>query len=252
MSGIANRTVAPLPSVPCQDAGAPTARTSDPLVRVIDARKTYPLGHRSVEALRGVTLEIPQRAFVVMQGPSGSGKTTLLNLIGCIDHPTSGTILVAGQDVSVLPDAGLSRFRATRLGFIFQDFNLIPVLSAVENIEYPLLLRRVPKAQASERAHAMIAAVGLDGAGDQRPGELSGGQCQRVAIARALVGNPELVIADEPTANLDVSTGQAIIDLMHRMRDLTGATFVISTHDPVIAALAEQRFTLRDGKLVNP
>lgn len=225
--------------------------SSRPLVQVIDARKSYALGHRSVEALRGVSLEMPGSGFAVLQGPSGSGKTTLLNLIGCIDQPTSGKVLVAGCDVASLADDLQSQFRSKKLGFIFQNFNLIPVLTAVENIEYPLLLQRVGKNEARERSLAMMGAVGLAGADDQRPGELSGGQCQRVAIGRALVANPELVIADEPTANLDAATGRAIIALMHRMRDRTGTTFVISTHDPAIAAMAELRFTLRDGTLVS-
>ena len=223
---------------------------SQPLVQVRDVRKTYALGHRCVEAVRGVTLEVLAGSFVVLQGPSGSGKTTLLNLIGCIDHPSSGTILVEGCDVAGLTDDALSRFRLTKLGFIFQNFNLIPVLSAVENIEYPLLLQRVPKPEARARALAMAAAVGLGEASDQRPSELSGGQCQRVAIGRSLVASPPLVIADEPTANLDVATGREIIDLMLQMRDRTGTTFVISTHDPAIAAMAGLCFTIRDGLLL--
>jgi len=219
-----------------------------PLVQVLDACKTYRIGHRSVEALRGVTMEIPRGSIVVMQGPSGSGKTTLLNLIGCLDRPTSGKILVSGEEVARMPDKALSRFRARKLGFIFQNFNLFPVLSAYENVEYALLLRREPKLTIRTRAAEMLEAVGLSGVGDHRPGELSGGECQRVAIARALVTDPELVIADEPTANLDSATGQSIIRLMREMRDRTGTTFVISTHDPAIAGLAELRFTLRDGK----
>lgn len=224
--------------------------TGQPLVRVIDAHKTYALGHRSVEALHGVSLDIAAGGFVVLQGPSGSGKTTLLNLIGCIDSPTSGKVLLGGTDTSELGDDALSAFRAERLGFVFQNFNLIPVLTALENIEYPLLLQRVARAEARARAGAMLDAVGLGGMGRQRPGELSGGQCQRVAIARALVGNPSLVVADEPTANLDAATGRAVIDLMHRMRDRTGTTFVISTHDPAVAAMAELRVELRDGTVV--
>ncbi len=226
-----------------------TQETSNPSARVVDVHKTYALGRRTIEALHGVTLEIPRGGFVVLQGPSGSGKTTLLHLIGCIDSPTSGKILLGGADTSTMSDDELSRFRAKSLGFIFQNFNLIPVLDALENIEYPLLLQRVPRAEAKARASAMLEAVGLGGAGDQRPGELSGGQCQRVAVARALVTNPALIVADEPTANLDAATGRAIIDLMHRMRDHTGATFVMSTHDPAIASMAETRFVLRDGML---
>ena len=221
--------------------------TEQPLVRVIDAHKTYASGHCIVEALHGVSLDIAAGGFVVLQGPSGSGKTTLLNLIGCIDSPTSGRVLLDGTDTSELGDDALSVFRAKRLGFVFQNFNLIPVLTALENIEYALLLQRVGRAEARARAGAMLEAVGLGGMGRQRPGELSGGQCQRVAIGRALVGNPALVVADEPTANLDAATGRAVIDLMHRMRDRTGTTFVISTHDPAVASMAEQRVQLRDG-----
>jgi putative ABC transport system ATP-binding protein len=215
----------------------PDTPLQQPVVQVADARKTYRIGRREVEALRGVTLEVPRGAFVVLQGPSGSGKTTLLNLIGCIDHPSSGKVIVSGADVAALTDRALSRFRAQKLGFIFQNFNLIPVLG------------RVPRDEARRRAQGMLEAVGLADVAVHRPAELSGGQCQRVAIARALVTSPELVIADEPTANLDSATGQAIINLMHEMRDRTGTSFLISTHDPAIAALAELRFQLRDGLL---
>lgn len=224
---------------------------SQPLVRVIAATKDYPLGHRTVQALRGVTLEIAAGAFVVMQGPSGSGKTTLLNLIGCIDQPTSGSIVVAGQDTGVLGDAALSRFRARKLGFVFQNFNLIPVLTAAENIEYPLRLNEVPADEARARALAMLESMGLGKEAHQRPAELSGGQCQRVAVGRALVTHPELVIADEPTANLDSTTGAKIIELMRQMRDQMGTTFVISTHDPQVAALAGRRLFMRDGLLAD-
>lgn len=222
---------------------------TQPLVQLLDVRKTYHIGRREVEALRGVTLAIPRGALAVLQGPSGSGKTTLLNLIGCIDHPTSGRVVVAGEDVAKLTDSALSRFRAQRLGFIFQNFNLIPVLSAIENVEYALLLSRVPKAEARTRAAEILDAVGLADVAEHRPGELSGGQCQRVAVARALVTRPELVVADEPTANLDSVTGQAIINLMHEMCNQTGTAFLISTHDQAIAALAELRFHLHDGML---
>ena len=200
----------------------------------------------------GISFRARQGEWIAIMGPSGSGKTTLLNLVGGIDHPTSGKILVEGRDITAWSDDDLTRFRAKKLGFIFQNFNLIPVLSALENIEYPLLLQRIPRAEARARALAMVGDVGLGDSSDQRPGELSGGQCQRVAIGRALVTGPALVIADEPTANLDAATGRTIIDLMHRMRDRTGSTFVISTHDPEIASMAEARFTLRDGRLVEP
>lgn len=215
----------------------------------MDVQKEYVLGHRTVRALRGLTLEIPRGGFVVMQGPSGSGKTTLLNLIGCIDHPTSGRVVVAGQDVGRLGDRELSQFRARKLGFVFQNFNLIPVLSAVENVEYPLRLNGVSADEARTRALAMLEAMDLVTEAHQRPAELSGGQCQRVAIGRALVTQPELVVADEPTANLDSRTGEMIITVMHDMRDRLGTTFLISTHDPDVAAHAEQCWHLRDGLL---
>ena len=222
---------------------------AEPLVRVIAAKKDYPLGHRTVHALRGVTLDVASRAFVVMQGPSGSGKTTLLNLIGCIDQPTEGIVHVGGQDTTRLRDKELSRFRARNIGFVFQDFNLIPVLTAVENVEYPLQINKVGAREARSRAMALLEALELREEAHQRPAELSGGQCQRVAVARALVTHPELVIADEPTANLDSTTGERIIQLMRHMRDRLGSTFLVSTHDPQIAALAEKRFLIRDGLL---
>lgn len=222
-----------------------------PLVRVIDARKDYPLGHRTVQALRGVSLEIASHSFVVMQGPSGSGKTTLLNLIGCIDHATSGSVFVAGQDTGRLGDTALSRFRARKLGFVFQDFNLIPVLTALENVEYPLRLTSVPHTESRRRALEMLDAVGLAGEGGQRPSELSGGQCQRVAVARALVTQPELVVADEPKANLDSATGEKIIEIMRTMCERQGTTFLISTHDPQVAAHAMRCVHLRDGLITS-
>ncbi|HQW28658.1 MAG: ABC transporter ATP-binding protein [Verrucomicrobiales bacterium] len=222
-----------------------------PLVRLIDVRKEYVLGHRTVQALRGLTLEIAGGSFVVLQGPSGSGKTTLLNLIGCIAQPTSGQVLVAGKDTSRLSDNELSYFRRRMLGFVFQNFNLIPVLTAAENIEYPLRIIGVPAAEARKKTRAILEEMNLLEEAGQRPSELSGGQCQRVAIGRALVTQPELIIADEPTANLDSVTGSTIIRIMHQMRDRLGTTFLISTHDPQIAALAEERWMLRDGLLTD-
>lgn len=219
------------------------------LISLDDVHKQYPLGHRVVTALRGVSLDVAPRGFVVIQGPSGSGKTTLLNIIGCLDQPTSGRVRVAGRDVSAMTDAELSHFRALKLGFIFQSFNLIPVLTAHENVEYPLRLNRLPAAAMRQRTLEMLGAVGLTEEARQRPDELSGGQCQRVAIARALVTRPELVIADEPTANLDSATGRSIVSLMKAMKQRYGTTFVVSTHDPAVAALAESRYQLRDGRL---
>jgi putative ABC transport system ATP-binding protein len=185
-------------------------------------------------------------------GPSGSGKTTLLNLVGCIDAPTSGDVEIAGQDVGRLSDDELSDFRARKIGFIFQGFSLIPVLSAYENVEYPLLLTGMAPATRRERVGAMLEAVGLAGQRHQRPNQLSGGQKQRVAIARALVKHPELVLADEPTANLDSETGAAIIRLMRDMQQDLKTSFVFSTHDPHLMSHADQTFTLKDGRLTPP
>ena len=218
------------------------------LVEATDLTKEYTLGRTVVPALRGVSLEIRKGAFAVLAGPSGSGKSTLLNLLGCLDHPTTGSIRIAGQDVSHLADAELSAFRAKRLGFIFQSFNLVPVLSCYENVEYPLRLNRVPRSEAKQRTLAMLEAVGLANHARHRPGELSGGQRQRVAIARALVTGPDLVLADEPTANLDSVTGERIVDLMREMQRLSGTAFLIATHDPMVTSHAEERMKIHDGR----
>jgi putative ABC transport system ATP-binding protein len=219
------------------------------LVEAANVSKEYRLGKTTIAALRGLSLNIRRGSFVIIAGPSGSGKSTLLNLLGCLDHPTSGSIRIAGQDVARLGDAALSSFRARRVGFIFQSFNLVPVLSAYENVEYPLRLNRVPRHEIAERTLSMLEAVGLEGHAKHRPGELSGGQRQRVAIARALVTHPDLVLADEPTANLDSVTGARIIDLMHAMQQRSGTAFIIATHDEMVAARAHNVHKIHDGKL---
>lgn len=221
------------------------------LVEAREISKDYRLGKTTVPALRGVNLGIRRGAFVVIAGPSGSGKSTLLNLLGCLDQPSAGSIRIAGEEVSRMSDTQLSAFRARRLGFIFQSFNLIPVLSAFENVEYPLRLNRVPRAEARERTEAMLAAVGLAEQSRHRPGELSGGQRQRVAVARALVTGPDLVLADEPTANLDSVTGERIVDLLRGMQERSGTAFVIATHDPMVASHADEVHKLHDGRLVD-
>lgn len=218
------------------------------LVEAKDLTKDYHLGRTIVPALRGVSLAIRRGAFAVLAGPSGSGKSTLLNLLGCLDHPTTGTIRIAGQEVAQMPDAELSAFRAKRLGFIFQSFNLVPVLSCYENVEYPLRLNRVARSEARERTLAMLKSVGLADHAKHRPGELSGGQRQRVAIARALVTGPDLVLADEPTANLDSVTGERIVDLMREMQQRSGTAFLIATHDPMVASHAQERMKIHDGR----
>jgi putative ABC transport system ATP-binding protein len=203
-----------------------------------------------VPAVQDISLAIPAHRFTTVVGPSGRGKTTLLNLIGCIDAPTSGRIEVCGEDVGRLSDTALADFRARNIGFIFQGFSLVPVLSAYENVEYPLLLMGIQTAERRRRTKAMLDAVGLAEQSRQRPNELSGGQKQRVAIARALVKEPAVVLADEPTANLDSTTGAAIIALMQQMQAELRTTFIFSTHDPQLMSHAEETFEIRDGALV--
>jgi putative ABC transport system ATP-binding protein len=213
--------------------------------------KDYQVGDVAVHALRGVGFEIETGSFVSFVGPSGSGKTTLLNLIGCLDKPSSGTLRVADTDVARLDRKESAAFRGRHLGFIFQDFNLIPVLTVYENIEYPLMMvQNVPPAERSGRIERLLAAVGMADQKDKYPDQISGGQKQRVAIARALVTNPELVLADEPTANLDSHTAYAVINLMKRMRDELSTTFIFSTHDQKIVGEAEVIFRLEDGAIV--
>jgi putative ABC transport system ATP-binding protein len=198
-----------------------------------------------------VTFTVEPGAFVSFVGPSGSGKTTLLNLIGCLDKPTGGRLTVAGTDVSGLGRREGAAFRGANLGFIFQDFNLLSVLTVYENIEYPLLMvREAPARQRAERVLELLRAVGMDGQKDKYPDQISGGQKQRVAVARALVTSPKLVLADEPTANLDHDTAYQVIELMKQMRDTFGTTFLFSTHDPKIVGEAEIVHTLEDGRLV--
>jgi len=211
--------------------------------------KTYRLDTVTVPALSGVSIDIRPGRFTVLCGPSGSGKTTLLNMMGCIDRPDTGEIQVDGQAVQAMTDDALSDFRARRIGFVFQNFNLLPVLTAFENVEYPLVLAAVPAAQRKERVRALLDAVGLADRAGNRPGQLSGGQRQRVAIARALATEPALVLADEPTANLDSQTGAEIIALMRRLQRERGASFVFSSHDPMVLAQADDVVRIRDGRI---
>ena len=213
--------------------------------------KTYHLDAVDVPALVDIDLEIRPNCFTVISGPSGSGKTTLLNLIGCIDQPDSGEIIVAGEAVQKLSDDALSDFRARHLGFIFQNFNLLPVLTVEENVEYPLLLSRMPAAERKRRVTALLEAVGIADKARNIPGQLSGGQRQRVAIARALAPSPKLVLADEPTANLDSHTGAAIISLMRDMQREHHVSFVFSSHDPKVMAEADDAVMIRDGRIEN-
>jgi len=212
--------------------------------------KTYVSGDIQVEAIRGVDFSIEPASFVSFIGPSGSGKSTLLNMIGCLDPPTSGKLQVAGQEVTNLNRQDAARFRGENIGFVFQDFNLIPVLTVFENVEYPLqMVQNWPKEKRKKRVQEMLEAVGMADQGYKYPSQISGGQKQRVAVARALVTNAKLVLADEPTANLDRDTANMVIDLMKKMRDEFQTTFVFSTHDQRIVDNVEITFALEDGTL---
>ncbi len=221
------------------------------IVSVQNVSKNYQLGKTVVPALRGVSLEIETGEFLSIAGPSGSGKTTLLNLIGCVDTATSGQVRVAGKDTALLGERQLTDLRLHTIGFIFQSFNLVQVLSVFQNVEFPLLLQgKLTRKEREVRVMGLLEAVGIGGYRRHRPSELSGGQRQRVAVARALVSRPALVLADEPTANLDSQTGENIIDLMKELNRRDGTTFIFSTHDPKVMAHASAVIRIADGQLV--
>jgi putative ABC transport system ATP-binding protein len=221
------------------------------LIVADDLTKTYTTGSVRVEALKHVTFMIDSASFVSFIGPSGSGKTTLLNLIGALDRPTSGRLTVSNTDMASLDRRTAALFRGRTIGFIFQEFNLIPVLTAYENVEYPLLLvQHVDAPERRRRVLSLLEAVGVSDQREKYPDQLSGGQKQRIAVARALVTNPQLVLADEPTANLDHANALTVMTTMRRMRDTFGTTFVFSTHDPRVVSEAEVVFRLEDGRLV--
>lgn len=226
-----------------------TALETQALIDVADVSKTYLVGTEKVHALQNVSLRVAEGEFLALAGPSGSGKTTLLNLLGCVESPTTGRIRLADTVVTDVPARRLTRLRAERLGYVFQTFNLLPVLTVAENIEYPLFLRRVGRRDRWRRVNEMAHRVGLGSFLDHKPSQLSGGQRQRVAIARALVGSPQVVLADEPTANLDTNTGEKILTLMKELNRETKATFIFSTHDPQIMAAADRVVRLHDGQI---
>ena len=211
--------------------------------------KDYKLGRTVVRALREINLTVSNGDFICISGPSGSGKTTLLNIMGCLDFPTSGKVRIMKEDISCLSDSELSELRNREIGFIFQTFNLIPVLTAYENVEYPLLILGMSRQERKERVLKMLDEVELSGYRKHKPDELSGGQRQRVAVARALVTVPKIVLADEPTANLDSKTGGTIIKLMKRMNKEFSTTFIFSTHDQEVLQYAEKIYYLRDGRI---
>lgn len=220
------------------------------LIHAEGLKKVYQMGEVSVTALRDIGFDIMPRSFVAIVGPSGSGKSTLLNLIGCLDAPSDGQLRVLETDISQLSRKQLAEFRGQHLGFVFQDFNLIPVLTVAENIEYPLVLvQDWSLSDRQARVAELLEAIGMSEQANKRPDQLSGGQKQRVAIARALATRPKLVLADEPTANLDHDTAYRVIALMKKMRDELGTTFVFSTHDPKIVGEAEVIFEIEDGQI---
>jgi putative ABC transport system ATP-binding protein len=222
-----------------------------PIVEIVRVTKDYHLGKVIVPALRDVSLSVNSGDFISIAGPSGSGKTTLLNLIGCVDTATSGQVIIDGHDTKLLRERQLTDLRLHTIGFIFQSFNLVPVLSVFQNIEFPLLLqRKLTGAERRRRVEELLVKVGLDKHARHRPSELSGGQRQRVAIARALVTRPKIVLADEPTANLDSKTGETIIDLMKEMNRLEKTTFIFSTHDAKVMAHANLVVSLADGMIL--
>ena len=222
---------------------------TDIAVRLEQVSKVYRHDSIEVHALRGVTLEIQKGDFAVLVGPSGSGKTTLLNMIGGLDTPSAGRIWVAGTEIGRMQKSELSELRLRRIGFVFQEFNLIPVLSALENVEFVMLLQGRPEVARRARALGLLKELGLEGMEHRRPRELSGGQQQRVAVARAIAAEPIIVLPDEPTANLDSKAGGALMDMMRRLNEEKGVTFVFSTHDPMVVERARRVIRLKDGQI---
>ena len=222
-----------------------------PAVEAIDVTRSYELeGGVRVDALRGVSLRIDQGEYVAIIGPSGSGKSTLMHLLGCLDRPTTGQLRIDGRDIAVLDDTDLARLRNETVGFVFQSFQLLPRISATANVALPLVYRGVSRAERTERAHRALTAVGLQHRLDHRPTQLSGGEQQRVAIARALVSEPTLLLADEPTGNLDGTNAAQVFDLMLEMNQEAGSSLVIVTHDEGLAARMDRRVVLRGGRLL--
>ena len=220
-------------------------------VELNDVKKTYRTGPIEVPALRGVNLQVAFGEFLAIAGPSGCGKTTLLNIIGGLDRADTGEVLVDGKNLQLLSSGELARLRLERLGFVFQAYNLLPVLTALENAEFTLLLQGMPAKQRKARVQRLFAEIGLAGLENRRPGELSGGQQQRVAVARAMVSEPALILADEPTANLDSVTATALLEVMEQLNRDHGTTFVYATHDPQVMERAHRLIRLRDGQIVS-
>lgn len=220
------------------------------IIRLVDVWKTYKMGDVEVNALRGLNLDVREGEFLAIQGPSGSGKSTAMNLIGCLDIPSKGTIYLDGHDISKLKESDLAQIRGRKIGFIFQQFNLINTLSAIENVMLPMIFQGIPEAERKKRAEELLAKVDLDERMDHKPKELSGGQQQRVAIARALSVNPDVILADEPTGNLDSKTGGSVMDFLKKLNKEDGKTIVMVTHDDHLAKEAQRVEFLKDGQVI--
>ncbi len=220
------------------------------IIKLENVWKTYQLGKIELVALKGISLDIDRGAFVTVMGPSGSGKSTLLNMIGCLDSPSKGKVFLKNQDISLLSEDALSQLRGKIIGFIFQEFNLLPNLNALENVMLPMIFQGMPLLEREKRAKEILASVGLAERIFHQPAELSGGERQRVAIARAFANNPEVIIADEPTGNLDSGTGEKIMDILTNLHKKEGKTIVVVTHDPGIAGYSETVVNIKDGEIV--
>mgnify|MGYP000542397647 CR=1 FL=1 len=219
------------------------------IIDVVDVHKVYRLGSIEIYALRGVSFSVKKGEFLCIMGPSGSGKTTLLNIIGTLDKPTKGRVIVDGRDITRLRERELTEFRLRKIGFVFQFYNLIPVLTALENVELPMIFAGIPKKERKRRAEYLLRLVGLEDRMNHRPDELSGGEQQRVAIARALANNPSIILADEPTGELDTDTSRRVLDVFREVSRAEGVTVIIVTHDPIVAEYADRIIYLRDGKI---
>ncbi len=220
------------------------------IIRLVDVWKTYSLGEVHVHALRGLHIDIKKEEFVSVQGPSGSGKSTAMNLIGCLDYPTKGKVYLEEKDISTLNESELSQIRGRKIGFVFQQFNLIPSLSALENVMLPMIFQEYPAEKRKAKSKLLLEKVGLGSRINHRPKELSGGQQQRVSIARALANDPEVILADEPTGNLDSETGNHIMDMLKDLHKNDHKTIILVTHDQRIAAMAQRSIFIMDGKTV--
>jgi putative ABC transport system ATP-binding protein len=222
---------------------------SEEVLKIQDASRTYNTNGLEVRALRSLSLRIARSEFTAIAGPSGSGKTTLLNIMSGLDTPTSGSVMLAGRSINEMKGSELSDFRRDHIGFIFQSYNLIPVLTVKENIEYIMLLQGIRDEERRSRVASILKQVGLEGMGGRLPRQLSGGQQQRVAVARAMVSGPDIILADEPTANLDSATGASLLDMMRELNEVRGMTFVFSTHDTMIMERAKRLVVLKDGRI---